>query len=290
MLSVDPDRIRRTISLFHAGSSPDEHKLSTQFESLCSEIVMRAKIMERCQNTSSNSKSLKVLARLFEHASLRLSDVLTRLNFIDAIQKEFVEKDIRLFSPWNVWASLLIKDFHLDVISLMDSTAAIAIEGTVDLKPKDLERPPDFSDLLPNTKRSYRSKMPEAVIRMFDSAYIGWYKDVKEVRDILAHREHTKIVFGIPKDGILFQVYESFYSPRILDACFLWPKGNNVVDFRLYSSFIVAETLLFMEDLSTELMMGLSLNSRGLPGVYRIGHFSQLLDALNRLKEMHISL
>ena len=282
MRSVDLGRIKKAMSLFHAGSSPEEHILSTQFESLGSEVIVRAKVMESAHNKSSNSQSLKALARFFEHASLRFSDVLTRLNFIDEIQREFIEKDIKLFSPWYLWAALLIKDFHIDVISLIDSTSPIAIQGTIGLDHKDFKKPPGFVDLLPSIKRSYRKKMPESTIRVIDST-MGWYMDVKRVRDILAHRENVRIVFGLPSDGILFQVYESLYTPQILDVCFLLPNAKNVVDFHLYSAFIVAEILLFMEDLATEVMVSLRLAPGGLPKTYRIGPFSHLLDSLNRL-------
>jgi hypothetical protein len=242
--------------------------------------------MEGFQDESSNVQSRKVLANLFEHTSLRLSDVLMRLEFIDSIQREFIEKDIKIFSPWNRRAALLIKDFHIDIVSLMDSTAAVAIQGTIGLKHKDLKSLPGFADLLPNTSRSYRKDMGnDPVIKIVDSAE-GWYEDVKKVRDLLTHRENLKIVYGLPSDGILFQVYEERHNPKILDATFLWPKGNNVVDFRLYSAFIVAESLLFLEDLATEVMARLNIAPEGLPKAYRIddtGNFSHLLDSFDRL-------
>ena len=74
---------------------------------------------------------------------------------------------------------------------------------------------------------------------------------MKEVRDLVTHREHDRIIFGNSEDGLLFQIYDGRRSPTMLLPQVLYPKGHNVVDFDLYSAFVIAEMVMLFDDLGT---------------------------------------
>src|SRR5262249_34830937 len=111
------------------------------------------------------------------------------------------------------------------------------------------------------------------------------WKPVKGMRDTLAHRAHTKVVFGDPADGVLFQVYDdrTFTKPQILDTRLLRAPGTVVVDFGLYSAAIMGELLAFLDDLGVALGDGLGITLAAEPDSFHVGDFTHLLDPMNRL-------
>lgn len=110
-----------------------------------------------------------------------------------------------------------------------------------------------------------------------------WWGFVKDVRNILLHREHERLVFGYPHDGILFQVYEGSISPKIIDGSLLWTQGHNVVDFELYSGFVVGELILFLDELSSGIAEKLEIRDEATPEAIRSGDFSTLIVSMERL-------
>jgi hypothetical protein len=101
-----------------------------------------------------------------------------------------------------------------------------------------------------------------------------WWPPVKRMRDELAHREHTKIVFGSAEQGVLFQIYISAFAPVVIHLAVLWKHGQNVADFRIYSAAALSEIFVFLDDLGRGLASQLKMSVDGLTPSMRIADFS----------------
>ena len=110
-----------------------------------------------------------------------------------------------------------------------------------------------------------------------------WWPTIKNVRDLGIHKEHLRIVFPTlsEDDGLLFNVYGSLQKPVISEPSLMYSKGNNVVDFSLYSGFILAELLMFLEDLVEPIADSFRVGA--LTPSFRQGDFSRLVLSWNRL-------
>ncbi len=108
----------------------------------------------------------------------------------------------------RMYLGMAIKDFHVDVVSLMDSVAPALIQINGQLKPKDKKTLPGWPDIQPGSNRGYRQNLPDDLRELVDSAN-RWLPTVKKVRDVLTHRDHHTLIFGKPSDGILY------WSPKV---------------------------------------------------------------------------
>jgi hypothetical protein len=127
--------------------------------------------------------------------------------------------------------------------------------------------------------------MPDRILEVIDGTD-RWWPPVKQVRDILTHREHQKIAFGGAGSGVLFQLYvpgSPGLQPRVIDPHFLWKGGNNVADFRLYSASVVAELLVFLDELGAVLADILGLSIAGHQRSTRVGDFAYLIEPMEQL-------
>lgn len=282
MSLVETNRVKMAVSLFQEEPGGQGHTLTTCFECLAAETLTIRVAFAQSQIPHTKCESARMLLPLFHYTSFRISDVFLRLQLIDWLQEQFRRSGSERYSSWNTFASLAIKDFHFDLGSLMDSLAPPIIQSTVGLKRKDRKKLPGFADIQSGTKRSYREKIPAPILSVIDSTN-KWWPFVKDIRDTLAHRQHDKIVFGSAATGILFQVYQPQFNPKIIDSCFLWPKGENVVDFRAYAAFVIAETLLLLEELGKELALLKNRSKESLTPSIRCGDFRNLLDSMAKL-------
>ena len=108
-----------------------------------------------------------------------------------------------------------------------------------------------------------------------------WWPAVKGLRDILIHRPHTTLVFGDIGDRLLFQVYEDVREEaKILDDRLMDPSGPNIVDFWLYAGWVVAELLVFLEDLVDLIAKHLDVSASPTGNT---GNFKALAGSLDRL-------
>lgn len=195
-----------------------------------------------------------------------------------------------LVVEWSAFGALLVKDFHSDLGSLMDSLAPLIIHvsGAEDLtKEKKL---PGFVDIQSNgSSRSikFRNLILQSgkdLIGVIDSSDC-WWPDIKKIRDILLHREHQKIMFGSPRDGPLFQIYTKKTQATVIDPVVLWSSGHNVVDFALYSAAILVELVMFMEMIAQHLVKSLKISLESIKYTSaRAGDYGYLLDAFAELK------
>jgi len=277
MLVPQRDRIERALGLFGEGAIGQPHSLSTRFECLGAEMSVRHLALSQAE--------LGQLNRLFSYASRRLSDIFTRRNLIDFLRSRFDDLSGEDLAAWHSFGALCIKDFHADLGSFMDAVAPVVLQACGAYNTEGEVKLPGFPDIQhprgsPKAK-AFRAGLPDEVVAAIDTTN-SWWPDVKVIRNILMHREHDKMVFGGP--GVVFQIYTPGLSPQVVHPVFLWPHGHNVADFRLYSAYVIAEVLVFLEELGTALASHLKLSIDGLTGSFRVGDLSYLIDPLREIE------
>lgn len=198
------------------------------------------------------------MSEAISYASDRLTDILARHQQIGWMRRTLAyEPEPNVFDQaadpkaalWRIFLGLAIKDYHLDISSLMDAVAPAVIQTEGKLKSSDKIRLPGWDAIIDGTKGPYRKLLSPDTTKIIDRTEKRWWKGIKEVRNIVTHREHNRIVFGNPEDGLLFQIYDQASVPKILLPQVLYKKGNNVVDFDLYSAFVIAEVVTLLNDL-----------------------------------------
>ena len=286
MFELKADALERAIALFGAGNLGAPHSLTISFGSLGPQVEMRAHAIQQARSTAVLPRDSGRVARLLQYSCFRFRELLMRLQFLNWLQHQ-CESAEEFYSPWHNFAALTIKDFHIDLGSLMDSIAPAVLQasGAIDIALEE-RKFPGFADLLADSgsRRApgFRESIDSAVLEAIDST-TRWWPSVKLVRDDLAHREHTKIVFGEARQGIFFQLYMPGFAPKIIDKRLLWPEAANVADFRLYSAAIFGELLTFLEELGTALAATLRLRTKGVPSTIYVGDYSFLLEPMEQL-------
>jgi len=256
----DPSQIQRAKKLII--STDSGYVLRTSFEGLGAEISNRCRALKLMNKNSlnqnwKNSTRFQTLSDSFGYASKRLTDILIRLQEIiwkrasltyDVQPNTFTPPIDPIVFKYSNFLGLSIKDFHVDIISFMDSLAPVIIQAESSLKSKDRQNTPGWPDIQKNSKRGYRTQMSGDFCAIIDKCE-RWLPLVKKIRHLLTHRNHEKIVFGTPKEGLLFQVYNQEMQAGIVWPEVLYDSGNNVVDFELYSAFILSELFVLIDDL-----------------------------------------
>lgn len=243
-------------------STGSGYALQISFEGLGAEISNRCnvlKLMEKnpLNRNMKNAIRFQALSDSFKYTSKRLTDILIRLQEINW-KRALLTYDIEpstvtphidpIVFNYSNFLGLSIKDFHVDIISFMDSLAPVIIQAEANLKSKDKKNIPGWPDIQKNSNRSYRANISDDLCSAIDNCE-RWLPLLKKTRDLLTHRNHEKIVFGNPKDGLLFQIYDQEMQAGIVLPEVLYTSGNNVVDFELYSAFILSELFVLIDDL-----------------------------------------
>lgn len=285
MFDLDPTCMKGALALFSPGILGARHSLTMGFESLGLEVETRARVLKQRGLTAANLRDSAQLARLFAYASFRFRELLMRLEFLNWLQRQCQSSGGAYSPSWHNFAALAIKDFHVDLGSLMDAVAPVVLQasGADVFGEKKL---PGFADVRANggspRAERFRKSIDTSLLNIIDST-ARWWPSVKRVRDELAHREHNKIVFGEANQGIFFQLYTSESSPTIVDKRLLWPEAENVADFRLYSAAILGELLAFLEALGVALAASLDLSTTRFAPSVHVGDFTYLLDPMEQL-------
>ena len=280
---LDSDRIRIARGLFSLGATDEFDMIIESFSTLSGELATRA-MMARQPGIRSNVFSrFSPIAATTRYTATRLMDFFARLQMIDWMNDMLSDLPDEESYRRRMYLGMAIKDFHVDVVSLMDSVAPALIQTNGQLKPKDKKALPGWPAIQRDSERSYRQDMPDDLLKLVDSTN-RWLPTVKKVRDVLTHRDHQTLIFGKPSDGILFQVYEGIHTPRILDPVLLYSPG--VVDFELYSAFIVAEILALFDDLGERMAVHLNVVLKATPPTLRMGNYKGLVHAMDRLQEL----
>lgn len=284
MLEPNRERIERALQLFGTPQLGQPHSLTTAFECLGAEILVRHAMPSQLPSPPTNLAAQGQLARLFSYASLRLTDVFIRRGLVEFVRSQFASVFGEDAAGWYSFGALCIKDFHTDLGSLMDAVAPVILQACDCFDAQGEVRFPGFADIQRGTKRTFRSSLPTRVLETIDATE-AWWPDVKLIRDTLTHREHHKIAFGGPAAGVLFQVYAPALSPKVVHPAFLWPTGQNVADFRRYSAYVLAEVLVFLEELGVALAEHLRLSRATLISSFRAGDFADVIDPLRDMLE-----
>ncbi|MDY6911339.1 MAG: hypothetical protein SVM79_03145 [Chloroflexota bacterium] len=254
-IQLDSARLQQAKDLFILGDDIDY--LLTSLEGLGAKLGIRWASFQQFQQPRqaipNKEAKAKSLSDAINYASHRLTDVLARLQEIEW-KKEVLSYETNLnvsamvSDPWRMFMGLAVKDFHLDITSLIDSLAPVIIQADSELKNKDRIKFPSWADIQNNSKRSYRQQLSDTLRKIVDDTD-RWFINIKNIRDLLTHREHDRIIFGNSKNGILFQINDQSRSATILLPAVLYQEGYNVVDFDLYCAFILAEVVLLFDDL-----------------------------------------
>jgi hypothetical protein len=272
-MHLDPSQLNRAKKLFVLGNSTD--MLFTALEGLGAELSVRWRAADHGGNLSQPMRQyverIRVLSAAIVYASNRFTDILFRQQEIDwkkevlaYIPKSdvFDQASDQKASSWRMFMGLAIKDFHVDISSLMDALAPIVIQVESKLKTKDVNSLPGWADIQKGTRRSYRKQLSNDICKIIDDTD-RWWPSVKKVRDLLTHRKHDRIIFGNSDDGLLFQIYDQTMHPSIKLPSVLYRKEKYVVDFDLYSAFVLAELVVLLDEIGNAIAskLGISKNS-----------------------------
>ena len=257
--TIDLQRLKLIYDRFKIGSSSDV--LTTSIEGLGAELSNRYLALKNSQILRQQNKAyidkIKSLSQAINYMSKRFTDLLLRQQEINWMKLELAyETSPNIFTQasdskaalWRSFMALTIKDFHIDMSSLMDSLAPVIIQAEGKLKSKDQSSLPGWSDIQKNSKSSYRTYLSDELQAVIDTADT-WWVSIKKVRNLLTHRDHDKIIFGNSNDGLLFQVYDPKRLPQILLPMVMYKKSKNVVVFDLYSAFLFAQVILLLDDI-----------------------------------------
>ena len=271
-IHLDLSRLHRARKLFAPNDSTDI--LVTSLEGLGVELGNRAMAIGKTQGLSTAMTEFVTragtLSAAINYASHRLTEVMIRhrqIGWMRAMLAYETKTDVfeQVSDPkavsWRLFMGIAVKDFHIDISSLMDALALVLIQTGSKPVSMDKDRLPGWSDV--RNKKSYRQQLAHDLLVIIDSTN-RWWPAVKEVRDLVTHREHDRIIFGNSEDGLLFQIYDGRRSPTMLLPQVLYPKGHNVVDFDLYSAFVIAEMVMLFDDLGTAIAPKMQIPQKGI--------------------------
>lgn len=293
-MKLEPLRIKQAKKLiipFKTG-----YIVQTSFEELGTIITDRAASLKFMRNDVKNQSHAQeqVLSDFFRYTSKRLTDILIRLQeinwkrttlFYDIKPDTYKHPIDPQTSTYNNFLSLSIKDFHVDIISFMDSLAPIVILAESNLKSKDRKKPPGWSDIKKDSNRNFRANLSSEALSIIDRCE-EWLSLVKEIRNLLTHRNHGKIVFGGPKEVLLFQFYDKDMKPAIVLPEVLHSSGNNVADFELYSAAVLSEIFVLLDVLGNFMAQKMGFNSKRISQIHIREIHKAIVISIERLDAM----
>lgn len=144
---------------------------------------------------------------------------------------------------WALFTGLDIELFHVELRSILDYVASIL--GTTAQKTRQVPSA-SFNELYQWLSKNpgNRARLGEEASELVSSA--SWYAGLRDMRDAIVHHGAHTLVFGSPKDGILFQLLHGL-KPLINTQLLTWKE--NVIDFQLYAGLYVARTFVLLEGL-----------------------------------------
>ena len=273
-IRLDSSRLHRARELFMPSDSTDIFVNS--LEGVGVELGNRARAIGKTQGLSTAMREYvaraSTLSAAISYASDRMTEVMIRHQEIGWMRTALAyetQPDVfaQVSDPkavsWRMFMGLAIKDFHIDISSLMDALAPVVIQTKSKLESKDMGRLPGWAEIESSSKSIYRKQLADDLLGVVDSTD-RWWPVVKEVRNLVTHRKHNRIIFGNSEDGLLFQVYDRSRKPKILLPQVLYQKGYNVVDFDLYSAFVIAEVVTLFDDLGTAIAPKMQVSQKGI--------------------------
>lgn len=276
--SLSGARLRSALSLFSDEDQSGRAVFHTHFESVTHELGRLLSIDPFPLSTLPAMRARRLVSAGV-HASVRLVDLLLRQSYLRWLREHFAAADAE--GRWRAYGSLAIKDFHADTVSLIDSVAPFLLLLERDLTSKEQERPPGFAQLMDTSWRARSSLGPRVLASV--NATSSWWPALNTLRNTLIHRDHSRITFGSAHDGFWFQVLDRDGVPFITHPALLAQGPTQVVDFLVYSTWLVTETLLFLKEVGTLATSHLGFSAD--PPSTRSGEFGQYLATLRLLIE-----
>ena len=109
----------------------------------------------------------------------------------------------------------------------------------------------------------YSNRLPMIVCDLVNEA--SWFDQMRDTRDALVHQGGYSVIFGEPRDGILFQVFGKRHNNYISHPVAMF--NTNVVHFDLYAALMTANVLTFLDRFGAAI--ALSFPSMSKPGPTR---------------------
>lgn len=215
-------------------------------------VQMRLALVESFEDLPPGQKKcVTALKKASGYSLSRFREVVARRKYLEWLRGTFanLSGDERYY--WKHFAGLAIKDFHADVASLMDAVTPMIIVIDGELEAKHKKKPPSFGSLRKISGSAYHKNLQLSLKKAVDATE-EWWPHVKETRDILIHRKHSRLVFSGPQDGFFFQLSndgEESDVPIVTDPVLLKREYTNVADFELYSAWVIAEVIYFLDEL-----------------------------------------
>lgn len=276
---ISKDRLREVKALFDL-TDAGSHQLLSVLENAWIELGMQLSFDPFPLAAIPKARARKLVRAISEfHA--RQSDLLLRRYFIGWLRSEVIRHPEEHRELWRLFGRLAIKDFHGDLASLMDATAPIVILLHSELRAGQ-RWAPGFAHLESEGRCSYRSDLPSDLIDLVDETR-HWWPFVKDVRHTVFHRDHHRIVFGAPEDGFLFQIYDDQQRSLLTHPVFSAPIGTELVDFLLYSTWVFAEVLYYLNRLGLAIYSRLDLPRDRASSFGHRGDSRELVDTLDIL-------
>lgn len=229
----DAETIDFALSLF--GKDPDEGVYLT---GCAQEIGLRLAQAKKGHPPNAGS-----LARLFQHITFDLGNISLLVDRLEWMRTRALT-DNDLEQRWFPYATLDIQAVHIEIRSVLDYVAHII--RLFAPQPGQVTDTGSFQKLLEWLKTNAHRIQPEVATLTLEQS--KWFAEVRRVRDQLVHRGALTIIFGTPRDGILFQIMDDSFTDLVRRQYLMY--NVNVVYFDRYAALYLARVLAFLEDLS----------------------------------------
>lgn len=283
-MNINIDHVRKARGFFRVVEGPFGPRMSftTRLHTVDAEVRGQIALAALFADPSLENSRLRHLNRALSYASGRLIEPFGHLRLLDFLMQYFATTSDPEGQGWRFMVGLLIKDFHSDLSSLMDSIAPIAIGSEGSVKSDQMIKLPGFADIQAGTQRSYRNAFSPALLSTIDSTE-SWWPEVKKVRNILLHQEHTRLVFGTPSDGVLFNLVPDQANLHLTIPDFAFAGNPHVIVFKKYAAYVLAEILVLLDRLGKHVEPTLGLDTYGSPQEFQECGVAGFVDNLEEL-------
>lgn len=143
---------------------------------------------------------------------------------------------------WRSFSGLDIENLFVQVRSSMDHATELIQHHLPKGKGGQL---PDSFNKLHGSIDKYDSRLPEQLQKLIRSA--KWFDQMRSIRDALVHQGGTPLVFGEPAESLQFQIYGKSMNGYVFHPALMF--NENVVYFERYTALLLANLLVFLNDL-----------------------------------------
>lgn len=145
---------------------------------------------------------------------------------------------------WFDYAKLDVEHFHVELRSIMDYIGEIISI----MAEKRGQVPNSFNDLINYVKKNNgnRARLGEELSTIIESAC--WFPSLRGVRDSLVHVGGSTLIFDIPEEAVLFQIYNGELHDLVDLKVLMY--NENVAHFDRYAAFYLSNIFVFLEKIA----------------------------------------